>query len=211
MTGAWFKLSEKMPDPYKDILFIIEDQLRIFSGTYTKDPELFYINGSDRDFVYKTEIVAWQPIPEIPDWCDPKKLTGPKYFICQSMDGKSKEQINDERHTITKLVNEKFSKAMLFSQTFVYNSAQGMKHPEMLTISRSIKLLAYVDFVVISDGVNASNRRCRMEIFMANVYGIPCYTIDEIKQMKDKEDVQTVNFHNSDNDPISIFNLYNPR
>ena len=98
-----------------------------------------------------------------------------KVFISQPMNGKSDEQILEEREYAKKYV-----KGLGFEHEFIdsffedYNpEAEGIKNPPIAFLAKSIELLANADLALFIEGWDEA-RGCKIEQMIASNYGIEC-------------------------------------
>ena len=68
MKTDWVKISDKIPEPYEDILFIDADGIQI--GFHVKErikgKLVWHINGEENSYYSFGEVTHWMPLPEYP-------------------------------------------------------------------------------------------------------------------------------------------------
>lgn len=92
-----------------------------------------------------------------------------KVFISQAMNGKSHEEIQQERDTAIETIRQKFGDDIEVLDTFFYDF-DGLKHP-LEFLGKAIMMLAMADVAYFVDGWESA-RGCRIEYQCCGNYGV---------------------------------------
>ena len=94
-----------------------------------------------------------------------------KIFISQPMNGKTDEEIFQEREDTIKLLKKRYGEDIEIINSYINNPAPSDANPPVYYLGESIKLLSQADLVYFIDGWNKA-RGCKIEYIIASEYGI---------------------------------------